>query len=77
MYNQSSHIHVYVYIHVCMYVHDVVLCCFSLICLCISSYNIAGEEQVLSGKYSVTLGEWYILQMEAKVSNLYQWVVIS
>ena len=40
-------------------------------------YNIAGEEQVLSGKYSVTLGEWYILQMEAKVSNLYQWVVIS
>ena len=39
-------------------------------------YNIAGEEQVLSGKYSVTLGEWYILQMEAKVSNLYQWVVM-
>ena len=31
-------------------------------------YNVAGEEQVLSGKYSVTLGEWYILQMEAKVS---------
>ena len=36
-------------------------------------YNVAGEEQVLSGKYSVTLGEWYILQMEAKVSIIHKW----
>ena len=35
-------------------------------------YNIAGEEQVLSGKCSVTLGEWYNLQMEAKVSIIYK-----
>ena len=45
---------------------------FVCVSLPIYMYNIAGEEQVLSGKYSVTLGEWYILQMEAKVSIIHK-----